>query len=241
MLLRGDAGKGKLPGNRLAVEGEAAAGERAGAERKNVGARAGLGQAFVIAGEHFKIREQVMRPQDGLGAAQMRVAGYDGGGIGVSALEQGVHQGMEQREDPADLSTQPQPRVERDLLVAAAAGMDLIGKAAGALLQLANDQRVNVFVGGAVEEARLLRFFKDRVEGRGQRRDLGGGKDADALQGAGEGLRAFDVGVDQKFVEVERAGESLEDFRRPGFETPAPELHRRATTACRFARRASAP
>ena len=50
------------------------------------------------------------------------------------------------------LVAQPEARVERDLLVAAAAGMDLVGKLAGSLLQLADDERMDVLIGRAVEE-----------------------------------------------------------------------------------------
>ena len=52
---------------------------------------------------------------------------------------------------------QPEAGIERNLLIAAAAGVDLVGHRAGALLQLADDQRVHVFIGGAVEEARARR------------------------------------------------------------------------------------
>jgi hypothetical protein len=45
--------------------------------------------------------------------------------------------------------TQPEPRVERDLFVTAAAGVDLVGNSARTLLQFADHQRVNVFVIGA--------------------------------------------------------------------------------------------
>ena len=60
---------------------EAAAGQRARAERHHVGAAAGFAEALVIAREHFEIGQQVVRPEHGLRAAQMRVAGDDGVGI----------------------------------------------------------------------------------------------------------------------------------------------------------------
>ena len=42
---------------------------------------------------------------------------------------------------------QPEPGIERDLLVAAAAGVDLVRERAHALLQFADDEGVDVFVG----------------------------------------------------------------------------------------------
>ena len=44
-------------------------------ERHHVHARRALSEALVIAREHFEIRQQVMRPQDRLRAAQVGVAG----------------------------------------------------------------------------------------------------------------------------------------------------------------------
>ena len=62
------------------------------------------------------------------------------------------------------LIAQPQPYVERNLLVAAAAGVDLVRHRAGMRLQLANHQRVYVFVGRAVEELGLGCFFANLIE-----------------------------------------------------------------------------
>ena len=59
----------------LAVERESAAGQRARAKRQHIGTRRAFVQPFEIAREHLKIRQQVMRPQHRLRAAQMRVAG----------------------------------------------------------------------------------------------------------------------------------------------------------------------
>ena len=59
-----------------------------------------------------------------------------------------------------DLLAQPQPHIERYLLIAAAPGVDLVRQRAHALLQLADDQRVDVFVVGAVEECRLRDFAR---------------------------------------------------------------------------------
>ena len=63
-----------------------------------------------------------------------------------------------------DFFAQPQPQIERDLIVAAAAGVDFIRQLAGVLLELADHQRVHVFVGGVVEESRLARLGADLLE-----------------------------------------------------------------------------
>jgi hypothetical protein len=75
------------------------------------------------------------------------VAGNDGVGIARGQIEQRLHRAGQQRAHAVALAAQPQAQVERNLLIAAAAGMDLIRHRAGMLLQLADHQRVDVFVG----------------------------------------------------------------------------------------------
>ena len=77
MLLRVMAVESEVLRDGLAVEGEAAAGQRARSERQHVRAQPRLAEPLPIAREHFEIRQQVMRPQHRLRAAQMRVAGDD--------------------------------------------------------------------------------------------------------------------------------------------------------------------
>ena len=115
---------------------------------------AGVEQRLVVAREHFEIREQVVRPQHRLGAAQLRVAGNDGVRVFARHGQQRAqHAGQASCRIGVDLLAQPQAHIERDLFVAAAAGVDLVGELADALLQFADDQGMDVFVGGAVEES----------------------------------------------------------------------------------------
>ncbi len=209
----------------LAVERETAAGQRAGAERQHVGAPPGFAEAFEIAREHFEIRQQIVRPQHRLRAPHVRIARNHGVGIAAGQLEQRPHQAGEQAARAVAFVAQPQPRVERDLLVAAAAGVDLVRDSAGLLLQLADHQRVDVFIAGALVKRRLRRLRADLIERGDDPRAFLRGEDADPLERPREGLRAANIGIDQPPVEIERAGKALEDFRRPGLEPPAPELH----------------
>ena len=162
MLLRVMPSKPRSRGDRLAVEGKAAAGERAGAERQDVGAPARLAEALPIAREHLEIGEQVVRPQHGLRAAHVRVAGDHGVGI-RAARARAARPSREQSSARTSVAllAQPQARIERDLLVAAAAGVDLVGDVAGALFQLADDQRVDVLVGGAFDRSRACRLRRE--------------------------------------------------------------------------------
>src|ERR1017187_2586911 len=198
---------------------------RAGAERQEIGAAAGFAEAFPIAGEHLEPGEQIVRPEDGLRAAHMGVAGDHGIGIPGGEIEERAHHADQEGTHGVRFLAQPEPRIERHLFVAAAAGVDLVGHLAGPLPQFADDQSVHVFVGGAIVKCWSERLDANAIERRDDLRPLLRTQNADALQGARECLRAADVGVDQAAVEIERSAEALEDFARPGFKAPAPELH----------------
>src|ERR1035437_8810675 len=81
-----------------------------------------------------------MRPEHGLRAAHVRVPGNDGVGVAPSEIQQRAHHTAEQRVHAARFLAQPQARIERHLLIAAAASVNLVGYRAGMLLQLANDR-----------------------------------------------------------------------------------------------------
>ena len=190
-------------------------------------------EALGIAREHFEIRQQVVRPEHGLRAARVRVAGNDGVGIARGQIQQRLHHARQQHAHAVALVAQPQAQIERDLLVAAAPGVDLVGHRAGMLLQLADDQGVDVFIGGAVEELGLGGFLAYLVESFDDAGALGGGENAGLFQRACEGLRAAYIRADQAPVEIQRSGEAFEDLRRARFKPAAPELHA-ASAQCRL-------
>jgi hypothetical protein len=103
--------------------------------------------------------------------------------------------------------------------------VDLIGEPAHPLLELTDHQGVDVFVGRAVVERRILRIRFDGFEGSHQRFAFFGGEDARAFQRACERLGTLNVGVDQLAIEVKGAGEALENFRRAFGKASAPKLH----------------
>ncbi len=87
-----------------------------------------------------------------------------------------------------DLLAQPQAHIQRHLLIAAAAGVDLVRQLADALFELADHQRVDVFVGSAVEKAvRCCASSRIAVKARrARRRAFLGRENAHALQRASE-------------------------------------------------------
>ena len=96
---------------------------------------------------------------------------------------------------------------------------------------------------GAFEELRRrAASFADRVERRDQLLAFVGSQNARALQRPREGLRAADIGVDQAPIEMERAGEALEDFGGPARRSGRPRVSFRPLRSWRcFAAAAAAP
>ncbi len=143
----------------------------------------------------------------------------------LGEIEQAAHDGEELGLEVGALFAQPHAGIEGDLFVAAAAGVDLIGDGAGALLEFADDEGMDVLIGGAFVEGGGEGFGADGVEGLDDLGALLGGENADLFEGAGEGLRAADIALDQAAIEIERAAEALEDFAGSGFKTASPEFH----------------
>ena len=69
--------------------------------------------------------------------------------IAIGHIEQRIEQAVQPIERTIDLFAQPQPDIERHLLIAAAARVDLVRQGADAFFQLTDDQRVDVFIGSA--------------------------------------------------------------------------------------------
>src|SRR5450755_3372620 len=81
-------------------------------------------------------RRRASEKRSALRAAHMRVARNDCPGIARREVDQRSHHAGQQRPHAITFAAQPQAQVERNLFVAAAAGVDLIRHRAGMLLQL---------------------------------------------------------------------------------------------------------
>src|SRR5437763_17080345 len=104
--------------------------------------------------------------------------------------------------------------------------MDLVRDYAGALFELTDDERMDVFVGCAGVEIGVGCVGADRIERADDLRAFLGGENPDPLERPRERLRSTDIGVDQAAVEIERAGEALEYLGWPGLKPAAPQFHR---------------
>src|SRR5579884_1048018 len=220
-----DGWEAEIIGDGSAIKRKSASSESTGTERHYVDAGARLLQPVGIAGEHLEISQQIMRPQHRLRAAQMRVAGNDRIRIAAGQIQKRRLQTREFSQQRVYGRAQIQAQIERDLLIAAAAGMNFSGERTGFFAQLANDKGVDVLVARAVEVMRILGFAGDFIEGGKQPIAFFAGQDALARQSSCKSLRAFGIGKDEITIEMERSGKLFKDLRRPGFESSAPELH----------------
>src|ERR1700733_5814735 len=92
-----------------------------------------------------------------------------------------------------DFLAQPEADIERDLLITAAARVNFIGKGADGVFEFANDQGVDVFIGGPFVERRVAGLFAEGFEGAEKLSALARRQDADAFKRPREGLRAADI------------------------------------------------
>ena len=118
----------ELAGGRVAVERVAGPGQRAGAERRDVGPAPGVGQPAAIALEHLHVGQQVVGEQDRLGGLDVGRPGHDGLAVALGQPDEGTLESEDRGVEPVDRATQPEPQVRRDLVVARPAGVELAGE-----------------------------------------------------------------------------------------------------------------
>ena len=115
-------------------------------------------QASGVAQNHFDVGEKPVGDEHGLGALQVGVAGHDGFAGGVGLLDEGVGPGGERVDDELDVIADVEAQVGGDLLVAAAAGVELEAERADALDEFEFDEVMDVFGGGVVAHLGLAGF-----------------------------------------------------------------------------------
>ena len=147
------------------IERQARAGERARAERRHVGALEAVAPAVDIARQRPEVREQVVREQHRLRALQVGVA--RAGDVGRVARRAAAAPLAARGCAPtcvAPFAPHVQPQVERDLVVAAAAGVQLGAGRARDLGDPPFDRGVDVFVGRRERERARRQLLFDAIE-----------------------------------------------------------------------------
>ncbi len=119
--------------------------------------RAGFAEPLPIAREHFEVRQQVMRPQHGLRAPHVRVArNHRVGILRARSSRRRIIPAMSSARTWSH-SSRSQRRVSSETCSLRLRPVWILSATAPArLLQFADDQRVDVFVGGAFVEIRRI-------------------------------------------------------------------------------------
>ena len=176
------------------VDVERVSGEGAAPERRAVDALDDLAEALEFLRESGGVREHPVGPADGLRLLQMCVSWHEDVDFGVGALHRGANELDEVALQRTQLLAEPQPHVGGDLLVAAAARVQLAADVlADDLAEAALVGRVDVLVVVLDDERVGGPFLLDLREALFDGRELVLGQDAVVEVGAREGDGARDV------------------------------------------------
>ena len=154
------------PGHVVAVDRQARAGHGRGAQAaaRWPGARQSASRP-PVALEFFAVGQPVVGGQHRLGPLQVRVAGQDARRRRARQRPTNARCKLDQpRVDLVDRVADPEPQIGRDLVVAAAGGVQLAADVAEAVDQRPLDVHVDVFQFGAEREAALLNFLADLAQ-----------------------------------------------------------------------------
>ena len=196
-----------------AIQRQGRTGQRAAAERADVGAGITVQEPALVAFQHFDISQQMMRQINRLGALQMGVAGDDDIGVFLTEFDQRRLQALNGRLQDHDFLAQPQPHVERDLVIAGAAGVQF-GPGRFAAGQGVLDIHVDIFQFLPPNEFARDNFPGDGGEGLFDGARFPGGQHADFFQHGGVGERAEDVVLPKPPIK----GDGLGEFRHTGID-----------------------
>ena len=170
-----------------------------------------------------------MAEEDRLGPLQVREAGEH-------RLPFALRQGDERRDAGIDLQLprrqlrqRPEPQIRGHLVVAAAAGVELLAEVAHAGHELPLHPAVHVLVRGVHQGVRFaLRERGHLIQRRAEARQLRLRQDARAGQRRGPCVRTADVLLHQQAVEGQRVVELAEERIRLALEAAGPERRHQA-------------
>ena len=179
-------------------------GERARTERGLVGAKRSVGDAAAIAIEHALVGEQVMREPHRLRALEVRVTGHQRLDVIARLREQRAAKLVDAIDQTLRGRARVEPQVGRDLIVAAACGVE----AATGIADLVDEPRLDVHV-HVLERVvpRELSRREPRLDAPQAVRDrVGVACRDDAARGKHLGVcdRAGDVVREEPMIEVDR-------------------------------------
>jgi hypothetical protein len=202
----------------LAVDREGRAGAGARAERALLGL---VHQAEAVLLEHLDVAHQHVAEQHRLRALQVRVEGHDRVAVLRGEVDQrGLHFAHARLQRGRRLH-QVQTQVGRDLVVAAARGVQALSVLADQLGQAALDGHVDVLVLRTRDEGALVELARDLAQARDDAAHGLGRQDAGVTEHLRVRDRADDVLGPQALVHLEGAVDGVERGVRAAREAPA--------------------
>ncbi len=108
-----------------AIDGKARARQRAGTERHHIGRIVAIDESSLVAPQHLIIGKQVVRKQNGLRVLHVGKAGHDDLGVFLGQCDEGLLNIPYKLHYRDRFVADVHPHIERYLVVAAAAGVEL--------------------------------------------------------------------------------------------------------------------
>ena len=209
----------------VGVEGQRGAGQRPGAQRRDVEPVHRREEPVDVARQRPAVRQEVVGQQHRLGPLQVGVAGQ----VHVARLAGPLGQGVLERQhvlgDVDQRPAAPQAQRGRHLVVAAPAGVQLGPHVAGQLGHPALDRRVHVLVAGGEDEGAAGQLVLDGVEGVEELGHLVVAEDARLAQALHVGARPGQVVGGQGAVEGQAHREVRHRVGHPGRDPALPQRH----------------
>ena len=215
----------ELARGRLAVERIAGPGQGARAERADVGATAGVGQAAAVALHHLDVRQQVMGEQDGLGGLDVGRPRQDGVALALGQFDERPLEDEVRRIEAIDRPARPQPQVRGDLVVARPAGVELAGDRPDPGRQRGLEVHVDVLEGRIPVDAAGGDVLGQRGQATDELVDLVPGQEPGPAQPAHVGDRGREVVGGESGIHLDRPGEIGDALVVLFAEAAAPESH----------------
>ena len=222
--VRGERREPQQVGRVGAVDWEGRAGQGGAAQRHDVRAHPAALHALGIPREHLDIGHEMVGQQHGLGPLQVSVARDHHADVGLGQADEDALQLGQHAQDVVQRIAQVHAHVEGHLVVAAAAGVHLLGRLSHDFEQPRFDVHVDVLERVVEPETAALDFPSNLVqpllEGFGVRL----GDDAGLGQHPAVGDAAHDVIAVEPPVDIDGGGESFDDLGRLLAEPALPEL-----------------
>ena len=193
-------------------------------ERQLVRACLAVRHPAMVALEHLEPGHHVVSECHWLGGLQVGKPRQYGFGLALGDVEQRPLEAPNPGFDHADLVAQPQPHVGRDLVVARAAGVQLLAGIANVRGQRRLDVHVNILAADRPLERACLYALADALEAGDNGISLSGSEDALLRQHHGVGDAALDVVAVQPLIKLHRGGEGFDEGIGRLAEAAGPEF-----------------